>query len=172
MSKQVTKTDKSKGTKEKKKEEVKKEEFEEESGSATFNYPNGNVYIGQYKQLTTGVKIREGKGKYMVSPSAQNPNGIESYDGDWKEDKMEGYGVYHYSNGEIYEGNWVNNMHHGQGTYKFTNGTSYIGEWENHKMNGPGKFLYLNQKGFDGVFVNGEFHSAAPPGREFPGWSG
>lgn len=163
MSKQVTKTDKSKAGKEKdnkKKEEKKEEVFEEMTGQGTFNYPNGNIYIGDYKQLTTGVKIREGKGKYIVSPSETHPNGVESYDGEWKEDKMEGYGIYHYSNGEVYEGNWLNNMHHGQGTYKFTNGTCYIGEWENHRMNGPGKYIYLNQKGFEGVFTNGEFHSS------------
>ncbi|MCQ2818644.1 MAG: hypothetical protein MJ252_15365 [archaeon] len=161
MSKQVTKTDKNKGkANDKKKEDKKEEEFEEMTGTGTFFYPNGNIYEGEYKQLTTGVKIREGKGKYIISPSEDNPNGIERYEGDWKEDKMTGNGIYYYSNGEIYEGEWLNDMQHGKGTYKFANGTCYVGEWSEHKMNGEGRFINIDEKGFEGVFVKGEFHTA------------
>lgn len=159
MSKQVTKTDKSKGGKDKKKEEQKVEEFPELTGTGKFTYTTGSVYIGDYKQLTTGAKIREGKGKLIHSPNEDCSDGIEWYEGDWKEDKMEGYGVYHYSNGDRYEGNWVNNMQHGVGTYVFTNGTRYEGEWKNHKMHGKGKYLNMHNKGWGGEFQEGGFHS-------------
>ena len=43
------------------------ETFPEETGTGKFIYPNGAIYIGDYKQLSTGVKIREGKGK-MIHP--------------------------------------------------------------------------------------------------------
>ena len=159
MSKQVTKTDKSKGGKDKKKEEQKVEEFPELNGNGKFTYPNGSVYIGDYKQLTTGTKIREGKGKLIHSPNEDCSDGIEWYEGGWKEDKMEGYGIYHYSNGDRYEGNWVNNMQHGLGTYVFTNGTKYEGEWKNHKMHGKGKYLNMHNKGWGGEFQEGGFHT-------------
>ena len=200
------------------------ETFPEETGTGKFIYPNGAIYIGDYKQLSTGVRVREGKGK-MIHPlidarldpalnpppksdkisrkDSQNeekeneeseeekeeekkeeekkeeeekekepeppktnidltkpfPIGTSWYDGEWKDDKMEGYGIYHYSNGDIYEGNWVNNKHHGQGTYKFTDGHRYVGEWKEHKMFGSGKYLDTEDVGWSGEFRNGSYHT-------------
>ena len=164
MSKQVTKTDKSKAGKDKKKDEPKVEEFPEMTGTGTFIYPNKAMYIGEYKQLTTGVKIREGKGK-LIQPSnpEQGDIGSEWYEGDWKNDQMDGYGEYHYSNGDIYEGNWKNNMHNGFGRYIFTNGNTYEGEWKDHKMEGHGKYLNMDNLGWEGEFKEGGFHSRDQP---------
>ena len=64
MSKQVTKNQKNDKNKP---EEQEQQVFEEKTGKSKFIYPNGAIYIGEYKQLTTGVKIREGKGK-MINP--------------------------------------------------------------------------------------------------------
>ena len=91
------------------KEEPPVEEFEEMVGEGKFVYPNKTVYIGQYRQLKTGVKIKEGKGKLLQPGSLilnqkgkenknlnSNPEkliGCEYYDGEWKDDKMDGYGV-------------------------------------------------------------------------------
>ena len=229
MSKQVTKNQKNDKNKQ---EEPEQQVFEEKTGKSKFIYPNGAIYIGEYKQLTTGVKIREGKGK-MINPlessqiqpiknskpstpdenkqinEEQNPaegeqqneqkeekeqnnvneneveqneedlkikkkktlpkttidlskplpKGIEWYDGEWVNDQMEGYGVYHYSNGDIYEGNWKNNLHNGFGTYIFTDGHRYIGEWVNHKIHGKGKYLDMNNVGWAGEFRDGNYHS-------------
>jgi hypothetical protein len=35
-----------------------------------------------------------------------NEAGNETYEGSWFEDKMHGYGVYHYTSGAIYSGEW------------------------------------------------------------------
>jgi len=229
MSKQVTKNAKN----DKNKQETEEQQvFEEKTGKSKFIYPNGAIYIGEYKQLTTGVKIRQGKGKminpleisqipsikskssiqvdeqYQEEPEQEDqqnkeneqqqepnkeeegkennpeqneeelkikkkktlpkttidltkpfPKGMEWYEGDWVEDKMEGYGVYHYSNGDIYEGNWKNNLHNGFGTYIFTDGHRYIGEWVDHKIHGKGKYLDMNNVGWAGEFREGNFHS-------------
>ena len=56
----VTKDDKGK-------KGIVEETFPEETGSGKFIYPNGAIYIGEYKQLSTGEKVREGKGK-MIHP--------------------------------------------------------------------------------------------------------
>ena len=65
--------------------------------------------------MKTGQKIKEGKGK-LIQPGTVIINekerkkgktggneeliGCEYYDGEWKDDKMDGYGVYLYSNGD------------------------------------------------------------------------
>ena len=122
-----------KNDKNQKKEEPPVEEFEECVGEGKFVYPNHAVYIGQYRQLKTGQKIKEGKGKLYIPGSkvlaqkgkenkSQNTDliGGECYDGEWKEDKMDGYGVYLYSNGDKYEGYWSMGSQNGKGKYIFT----------------------------------------------------
>ena len=159
-----------------KKEEVQ-EEFEEFVGEGKFVYPNKTIYIGQFKQLKTGVKIKEGKGKLFQPGSIiinikgkENKNinegspqkliGCEYYDGEWKDDKMDGYGVYLYSNGDKYEGYWTCGCQNGKGKYTFTDGTSYEGEWQMHKMHGTGTFSCLDKySNFNGEFREGTFVS-------------
>ena len=163
-----------------KKEEVQ-EEFEELVGEGKFVYPNKTVYIGQYRQLKTGVKIKEGKGKLLQpgtiiinekgkenknvnTESPQKLIGCEYYDGEWKDDKMDGYGVYLYSNGDKYEGYWTSGCQNGKGKYTFTDGTSYEGEWKMHKMHGTGTFSCLDKyANFSGEFRDGKFMSQNQP---------
>lgn len=53
--------------------------------------------------------MRHGKGKFFYQDGG-------SYDGDWSENKMEGYGVLYYqSNVKAYEGNWVDDKFEGFG---------------------------------------------------------
>ena len=53
--------------------------------------------------------VREGKGKFYYQDGG-------FYDGDWRDNKMEGFGILYYqSNRKAYEGLWVNDQFHGQG---------------------------------------------------------
>ena len=62
------------------------------------------------------------------------------YNGEWKNDKATGNGIFIYSNGDKYEGKlyfilssekgeWLNGEKHGQGTYYFHDRGKYVGEW-------------------------------------------
>ena len=42
------------------------------------------------------------------------PDGSK-YVGNWVNDEKQGFGTYHYVNGDIYEGDWYENKRHGQG---------------------------------------------------------
>lgn len=177
----AAKTTKAKATAEKTDKTAKKEEpveeFEEFSAEGKFIYPNKTIYIGQYRQLKTGVKIKEGKGKLIqpgsviiIEKGKENRNkyqtndaliGTEYYDGEWKDDKMDGYGVYLYSNGDRYEGYWKEGMQHGKGKYTFTDGRCYEGEWQMHKMHGTGGFTCLDKNAnFSGEFRGGNYNGA------------
>ena len=37
------------------------------------------------------------------------------YEGNWENDRYQGWGVYRYTNGTEYRGEWVEDMKHGKG---------------------------------------------------------
>jgi len=159
MSKVTKKGKGKKGKKDKEqKTEEKKKEFQEIIGFGKFEFQNKIVYIGAYKQLKSGQKVREGYGK-IIHPTSTGEIGKEYYEGEWKNDMMDGFGIYHYSNGDVYEGDWKNNMQHGRGKYYFTDGFTYEGEWREHQIHGTGKYLDLKNFGFSGEFRDGNYFS-------------
>ena len=153
-----------KGSKvENKKEEVPEEEKKEEppvetSGTGEFVYSEGITYIGDWK-LVDGVKVKDGHGKLThVFKSIQMPV-VEEYEGEWKNDMMDGKGVYKYASGATYSGEWKNNRHHGKGVYKTANGCKYEGEWCEHKFHGPGCYTDMDNIDWKGEYVDGCYES-------------
>ena len=49
------------------------------------------------------------------------------YEGEWKNDNMDGYGIYYFSDGRKYLGEWKNNYMEGFGIYIWNNGKKYYG---------------------------------------------
>lgn len=128
-------------------------------GYGKFEFQNKILYIGHYKIKLDGTKVRHGYGK-IIHPSTNNSSfGQEVYEGDWVEDKMHGFGIYKYSNGDTYEGEWRENLQEGLGKYYFTDGTKYEGEWKNHLMHGSGHYLDINGILWSGEFREGTFIS-------------
>lgn len=125
-----------------------------------FEFQNEIIYIGFYKHGPDNSRFRHGKGK-LIHPSSNNDSetGREKYEGDWVDDKMQGYGVYTYPNGDYYIGEFFDNKHHGFGQYFFTDGSKYEGQWENHKFHGTGKYTDINGSEWQGEFRNGEYMS-------------
>ncbi|XP_057179174.1 junctophilin-1a [Triplophysa rosa] len=58
----------------------------------------------------------------------------ESYMGEWKNDKRNGFGVSERSNGLKYEGEWLNNKRHGYGCTIFPDGTKEEGKYKNNVL--------------------------------------
>jgi hypothetical protein len=46
------------------------------------------------------------------------------YEGFWKDDKANGYGVFMDTNGAMYEGEWLDDMQHGHGTETWDKGSA------------------------------------------------
>lgn len=106
-----------------------------------------------------GIIMKHGEGYLLHSSSSISDITREEYKGSWKEDKMEGFGIYKYISGAVYTGEWVNNKHEGQGTYEFPDGTVYSGSWKNHRMDGEGTFQDKNGRKWQGEFVEGVYQS-------------
>ena len=88
---------------------------------------------------------REGKGVYIWKDG-------EKYEGEWKNDKREGKGILHYNEGDRYEGEYKNNIKEGKGIMYYKDGNRYEGEWKNNKREGKGIFYWINGDKYEGDF--------------------
>ena len=136
----------------------KKEEVQEIESTGKFSFENNTFYEGGYKILVSGEKVRHGKGR-LFSPGFFGQLGEEFYDGDWVNDKFEGFGIYQYSNGDYYKGEFKNGSFNGNGEYVCTEGTKYIGEFVNNKFHGRGKYFDSDGLEWKGEFREGFYSS-------------
>ena len=80
---------------------------------------------------------------------------FQQYSGMWKENKMDGKGVYKWPDGRKYEGNWVDDKKHGQGTFHWPDGRRYDGQWKDGKQHGEG--VMITAKGVKrGLWADGK----------------
>lgn len=66
-----------------------------------------------------------------------------TYEGQWKDNLFNGYGIMKYANGDIYEGYFKDGQCHGhgikrQGGFTSTSATIYTGDWANGVKQGYG----------------------------------
>lgn len=143
----------------KKSEENDGEEVKNNSGGyGKFAFQNQIIYEGQYK-IINGERVRDGKGTLLHPINDKSLNSGESYVGEWKDDKMNGFGLYVYTNGDVYEGQFLNGLQNGHGKYSFTDGSRYEGDWKEHKMHGTGAYWDNNGVKWEGEFRDGSFLS-------------
>lgn len=91
------------------------------------------------KEIETGVIYqgewvddrREGYGRQIWKDGSV-------YEGDWRDNKANGEGRLIHSSGDVYEGLWVDDKAEGQGMYLHQDGASYRGEWLDDKQHGFG----------------------------------
>lgn len=68
---------------------------------------------------------------------------VETYTGEWKNDKRSGFGVCERSDGLRYEGEWVDNCKNGYGITMFVDGTKEEGKYKNNVLLEPSKKMLL-----------------------------
>ena len=92
------------------------------------------------------------------------------YSGEWKDDALNGKGVFTFANGDIYEGSFLNGKREGFGKLKFKgnidsfqkpklDSTIYVfeGEFKNNEINGKGKLVCSDGFIFNGNWLNFNF---------------
>ena len=74
------------------------------------------------------------------------------YEGEFKENSLNGQGVYYFKNGDKYDGFWKKDKRSGNGTIYFANGKyiAYTGNWSKVKYHGHGKLFYSDGRIFEG----------------------
>jgi len=71
------------------------------------------------------------------------PNNNKYY-GSWVRDKMQGYGVMCYNDGQQYYGNFEDGKRSGYGIFVYNDGSVYEGQWKNNVKNGQGDMKLPN----------------------------
>ncbi|KAI3812755.1 hypothetical protein L1987_17467 [Smallanthus sonchifolius] len=125
-----------------------KTRFEEntDSGFLVKVYSNGDVYEGEfYKGKCSG------SGVYYY-----NLNG--RYEGDWVDQKYDGYGVETWAKGSRYRGQYRQGLRHGYGVYRFYTGDMYAGEWFKGQCHGCGIHTCEDGSRYSGEFKGGIKH--------------
>jgi hypothetical protein len=61
--------------------------------------------------------------------AARASNNFLFYEGDYKYDKKDGYGVFTWSSGNVYKGDYKEDERDGHGEMRWTDGSCYIGAW-------------------------------------------
>lgn len=117
-----------------------------------FVFMDGSRYEGQYIQQDSGEMVRHGTGTFSCGA-----DGIEQYQGSWKNDKMYGKGEFKFASGALYKGSFVDNLFDGDGKYTWSDGATYTGSWKESKMHGNGKYIDTEHVAWKGKFYNGKY---------------
>jgi len=122
---------------------------------------------------STEKNFSEGLFKGIIINGKREINGVmtyndgSKYDGQWKNDKKKGRGIFIsslYNNddddafGIRYEGEFNNDNFEGRGICKYSNGDIYEGEWKKNKQYGWGVVKYNNGDRYEGEWEDGKFN--------------
>lgn len=116
------------------------------SGSWEQVYRNGDVYEGEFHKGKCS-----GSGVYYYHMSGR-------YEGDWIDEKYDGYGVETWAKGSRYRGQYRQGLRHGIGVYRFYTGDVYAGEWSNGQCHGSGVYTCQDGSHYVGEFKWGVKH--------------
>ena len=129
---------------------------ENETDIINISDKNIKIYdVGKYEGIILDNK-RELKGVMTYNNGAR-------YEGEWKDDKKNGKGIYissHYFNcekniGLKYEGDFFNDKFEGFGIAIYSNGDKYEGEWKNNKQYGKGTLTNIGGTKYIGDWIDG-----------------
>ncbi len=87
-------------------------------------------------------------------------NNGDWYIGEFKNDRMDGFGTYNYADGGMYKGGFKEDKRHGSGELKLADGSFYVGNFEDDEFNGEGLLRLTNGDSYSGLFVGGQFEGS------------
>jgi hypothetical protein len=136
------------------------------TGKGILKNAKGNLYVGDFVESR-----RHGYGeldtnrihyKGTFAGDRLNGKGIihfkiegHDYDGDFRDNEINGNGVFRWTNGDVYDGQMTRGKMNGVGRYTYANGQVYEGNYVNGVKEGRGRLVYPNGFVYDGDFIGG-----------------
>eukprot|EP00746_Dinoflagellata_sp_MGD_P162351 gnl/MRDRNA2_/MRDRNA2_89880_c0_seq1.p1 gnl/MRDRNA2_/MRDRNA2_89880_c0~~gnl/MRDRNA2_/MRDRNA2_89880_c0_seq1.p1 ORF type:complete len:383 (+),score=97.54 gnl/MRDRNA2_/MRDRNA2_89880_c0_seq1:84-1232(+) len=109
--------------------------------------PGGGYYEGQFRHFK-----RHGEGFLIM-----DAEGTEKYEGQFKDEFMDGYGRRVWKDGAVYEGYWAKGRKDGEGKFE-EKGRCYDGMWKDGKRHGKGTQVFDTLTRYEGRWANGMQH--------------
>ncbi|XP_050691567.1 junctophilin-1-like [Eriocheir sinensis] len=89
---------------------------------------------GQSAYTTGDVHDEGSNASFIIEDEQLDANVVETYTGEWKNDKRTGFGVSERTDGLKYEGEWYNNKKYGYGVTTFKDGSKEEGKYKNNVL--------------------------------------
>ena len=124
---------------------------------SVFTDSFGNKYEGEMinsQRCGKGKLIYFNPEKYGTNVSHLHHERV-SYDGDWKDNQKDGFGIEIISNGSKYEGEWKKNQKCGKGIITGIGEVKYIGAWKDDKRNGKGGVFWPDGSSYEDIYKDG-----------------
>ncbi|XP_051937383.1 alsin-like isoform X1 [Hippocampus zosterae] len=129
-------------------------------GRGTMRWRDGRIYTGNFKN-----GLEDGYGECMIPDKLLNKAGC--YQGQWRDGKIHGFGIYRYATGEVYEGCFNDGQRHGYGMLRSgkmdkTSSGVFIGQWVCDKRTGYGVSDDITRgEKYMGMWLDDERHGSA-----------
>jgi hypothetical protein len=111
-----------------------------------------SVFRGERRLETYDGERREGRengeGLYVGHDGSR-------YRGGWRDGLKDGEGIYVSPEGHVYVGEYRDGLRHGRGTYLRTEGARYEGEWRDGVQHGTGVAVWPDGSRYEGRLVDG-----------------
>ena len=153
-------------------------------GKGIYTFNEGSVFSGEFhmgwRHGTGTLSYGDGTTHYDGTWEMDRQSGTATitylegaYQGEVRNDKRNGHGIFKYANGDVFDGMWLNDKKNGPGTHFFggiESGTFYKGQWENGKKHGVGVQHMIDttspkkvvNKSFEESWIHGRLNTKRP----------
>ncbi|CAN9497900.1 unnamed protein product [Ophioblennius macclurei] len=129
-------------------------------GRGTMKWPDGRTYHGNFKN-----GLEDGYGSFVEPNKVLNKP--DSYQGQWREGKIHGFGKYKHASGEVYEGCFCDGQRHGYGMLSSgkllrSSSSFFIGQWVHGRKTGYGVHEDITRgEKYMGFWLDDQRHGSA-----------